>query len=118
MRAIIVSTSAGRAALAKLVARLNAREGYPRDGVNVGGGVHATAAQGRTLGYAVRAHHTRTGERALLIARPRLRLIWEWVKARIAERKAAGTADADDLAIDALADSDLPADWTRTDTIG
>ncbi len=117
MRAIVVTTAAGRTTLGRVLLRINNRAGYPRDGVRYGGGVHATDAQGRTVGFVWRAHPTRTNERALVFNRPALRVLWQWIKDRIAERVAAGTADADDLAINALVETDLPADWQPTDTI-
>lgn len=115
MRALIVTTAGQRATLAKLLARLNARDGYPKDGVNVGGGDHAPAAQSRTLGYAARTHPTKANERAFVFTRPQLRAVFLWAKERIAERIAAGTDDADDRAIDALTETDLPAGWTQAD---
>lgn len=40
-------------------AAINAKVGYPSDGVNIGGGIHASAAEARTLRHAdIIAHPT------------------------------------------------------------
>ena len=42
-----------------ILARVNARLGYPKAGVDIGGGLHATALQSMTTSHAsVRAHPT------------------------------------------------------------
>lgn len=115
-KAIVVSTAPERAALERLLARVNAELGYPKDAVDVGPGVHAPAERTRTMGYTLRTHHARAGDRALLLHKPELRAALAREKRAIAARKSAGKADADDDAIDALKEMDLPDDWQRADT--
>lgn len=65
-------------ALANATAFRNAIDavfGYPRDGVDIGGGVHATAAQSRTLTWAVPFRHVTDGTRYAVIFRDRLLLL-------------------------------------------
>jgi len=104
----IVSTS--RAAIEKLVARMNAEAGYPRNGVNAATGKERTDGIGRTEGFVPRKHPTRD-EWAVVLAKPKVRVPCEKVKATVVAKVAARIDTADDRAIHALSEVDLPVDW-------
>lgn len=116
MIAIVASTPAERAALEKLIARINARLGYPKDGTPIGGGVHAPAAQARTLSCAKIHEHPDKGRWCVVVEKTWLRVEVSFEKLAIADKKSGGRANADDLAIDALPASVLLTDdWTPKD---
>lgn len=69
MRAIVFATQA--AALAG-IASLDAVLGYPRDGVDIGGGVHAPAAASRTATWAIALPHPTDVTKWAVVYRDRL----------------------------------------------
>jgi len=92
------TTAALRATIRRLADRIEARRGYPRDGVFVGGGIHV-AAQATSFGLYI---HPVTGERALFARKARVRATIAEIMSAIDVRVAAGTATAVDTAIRAL----------------
>ena len=76
MRAVVFThaTNAQQNA-ANFAAALDAVLGYPRDGIDIGGGIHAPKAQSRTHRWAVPFRHLTDGTRYAVVYADRLQLL-------------------------------------------
>lgn len=73
MRACVFTHATNAQANAQAFANaINAVLGYPRDGVNVPGGVHAPAAQSRTTTWSTPFRHVTDGTRYAVVFKDRL----------------------------------------------
>lgn len=87
------------------------RAGYPVDGVNVGGGIHAPAAQSRTVRSSPVRKHPTLARWCVLLTKPRLVLWFRAVQSACQDKVAAGTATAAETAIANSVEVDLDALW-------
>lgn len=76
MRAcVFVHATAAQANAQAFVDALNAALGYPRAGVDIGGGIHAPPAASRTLTWATPFRHVTDGTRYAVVFGDRLMLL-------------------------------------------
>lgn len=125
MRACVFTHATNAAANAQAFANaLDAVLGYPRDGTDIGGSIHAPPAQSRTQRWAVPFRHLTDGTRYAVVYADRLQLLTtQHAENRIVlgtvTRPAAAElvprslsqAQYDALRARLLASIDLPADW-------
>jgi hypothetical protein len=108
MRAIVFTSLALAVAVRNA---MNVRAGLPRPGVDIGGGVHAPAAQSVTTRVSAIRRHPTLARWCVHVHRPFLLVWWAWIKQRAQDRIDANQAQAGDLAIVATTDETLAAAW-------
>lgn len=123
MRAVVFTHATNAAANAQAFANaLDAILGYPRDGVDIGGGIHAPPAQSRTHRWATPFRHLTDGTRYAVVYDDRLQLLTTQhaenrivlgthpAAAELAPRSLS-QAQYDALRARLLASVELPDDW-------
>lgn len=107
MRASVFTSEAAAAAF---VADLDRALGYPRDGVNIGGGVHAPAEQSRTLTHAIPLKHPTRDEWAVPVGPRVAELATEAAESRVVSSRLT-KVPYDGMKAAIVAAVDLSSDW-------